>query len=301
MSNVVCVPKALTPPQLEIAVRRSIEINPDNATASRTAERTPVGRRGGQRRLALLVGSRWPASGVHLTVQFLDNPTKELRSRILLHMNSWNKTANVHFEETRDTGMVRIARLDRPADMAGYWSFVGTQILAIDKDQPTLNLEGFTMRTPEAEFRRVVRHEAGHTMGFEHEHMRAELIKKIDRRKCIAYFDRTQGWTEEETVEQVLTPLSQKSIMATTESDPLSIMCYEIPGDITKDGKPIRGGTDINSKDFAFAAKVYPKTVAKPAAAASGPSPLHFGQPGSRASGAAQPSGDRYISYRHHG
>jgi hypothetical protein len=188
-------------------------------------------------------------------------------------MNSWNKSANVHFEETRSTGMVRIARLDRPADMAGYWSYIGTQILAIDEDQPTLNLEGFTMRTSEAEFRRVVRHEAGHTLGFEHEHMRAALIKKIDRRKCIAYFDLTQGWTKEETIEQVLTPLSAKSIMGTTEADPLSIMCYEVPGKITKDGKPIRGGTDINSKDSAFAGKVYPKSIARLPAAASGPTP----------------------------
>jgi hypothetical protein len=49
--------------------------------------------------------------------------------------------------------------------------------------------------------------------------------------------------------------------MGTTESDPLSIMCYQIPGAITKDGKPIPGGTDINAKDFAFAAAMYPKQV----------------------------------------
>ena len=39
-------------------------------------------------------------------------------------------------------------------------------------------------------------------------------------------------------------------------------MCYQIPGEITKDGKPIVGGTDINAKDFAFAGSIYPKTVA---------------------------------------
>jgi hypothetical protein len=259
MAIKVCVPKALTPSQAEKAVRRSIEINPANAAVSRSVERTPVGRRGGPRRLALLIAHRWPATGVRLTVQFLDSPSKELRAHILLHMNAWRKTANIRFEETRDAGMVRIARLDEPEDMAGYWSYVGTQILGIEDDQPTFNLEGFTMRTAESEFRRVVRHEAGHTLGFEHEHMRSDLVKKIDRRKAIAYFDREQGWTEQETIEQVLTPLSAKSIMGTTESDPLSIMCYEIPGEITKDGKPIRGGKDINSNDYQFAGKVYPK------------------------------------------
>ncbi|MDB6028747.1 MAG: uncharacterized protein JWM68_4970 [Verrucomicrobiales bacterium] len=265
MQPIVCIPKSLTSAQAERAVRRSIEINPENAAALRTVERTEIGRRGGPRRLALLIGNRWPASGKQFSVQFLDNPSKELRSRILLHMNAWNKTANVRFEETKGTGTVRIARLDGPPAMAGYWSYVGTQILGIEEDQPTLNLEGFTMKTPESEFRRVVRHEAGHTLGFEHEHMRAELIKKIDRKKAFVYFDRTQGWTKQETLDQVLTPLLAKSIMGTTESDPLSVMCYEIPAEITKDGKPIVGGVDINEKDFTFAASVYPKAKSQSA------------------------------------
>ena len=51
------------------------------------------------------------------------------------------------------------------------------------------------MRTSEAEFRRVVRHEAGHTLGFDHEHMRSDIVKRIDREKAIAFFDRTEGWT----------------------------------------------------------------------------------------------------------
>ncbi|HEV2803910.1 MAG TPA: CHAT domain-containing protein [Chthoniobacterales bacterium] len=255
-----CKPKSLTPAQEAVAVQRAIQMNPANAATARTALRSPVGRRGGPRRLALLIENRWPKAGVDLSVQFLDNPPKDLRKHILEHMNAWTKSANVRFRETTQTGLVRIARLDEPEEMAGYWSYVGTQILGIDKDEPTFNLEGFTMRTPESEFHRVVRHEAGHTLGFEHEHMRTDLVKKIDRKKAFVYFDRTQGWTAEETTQQVLTPLAAGSIMGTTESDPLSIMCYQIPGEITKDGKEIPGGTDINAKDFAFAAKVYPKT-----------------------------------------
>lgn len=199
-----------------------------------------------------------------MSVQFLDNPQTALRTRILRHMNAWGKTANVHFTETRRNGQVRIARLDSPPDMAGYWSWIGTEILQIADDEPTLNLEGFTMRTSEAEFRRVVRHEAGHTLGFEHEHMRRDLVRKIDRAKAIAFYDRTQGWTPKEVDEQVLTPLEESSIMGTTKSDPHSIMCYQIPGSITKNGKAIVGGTDINSNDYTFAASIYPKRVRAP-------------------------------------
>lgn len=271
MKSIVCTPRILTPTQTATALRRSIEVNPANALEQRAVARTPVGRRGGPRRLAVVIAHKWPATGVELAVRFLDNPPKDLRARILLHMNAWSKTANVRFVETGGTGEVRIARLDEPEDMAGYWSYVGTEILGIEDDAPTLNLEGFTMRTSDAEFRRVVRHEAGHTLGFEHEHMRAALVQKIDRRKAFAYFDRTQGWTQEETLEQVLTPLASASLMGTTEADPHSVMCYQIPAAITKDGKAIPGGRDITAKDFAFAGTIYPRDAPSHSSAAAPP------------------------------
>ena len=39
-------------------------------------------------------------------------------------------------------GKVRITR-----DLAGYWSYLGTDILLIPPDQPTMCLQGFTERT----------------------------------------------------------------------------------------------------------------------------------------------------------
>ena len=47
--------------------------------------------------------------------------------------------------------------------------------------------------------------------------------------------------------------------MGTTEVDPLSIMCDDLPGSIMKDGKSVIGGSDINVNDFAFAAKISDK------------------------------------------
>jgi len=104
----------------------------------------------------------------------------------------------------------------------------------------------------------VVRHEAGHTLGFPHEHMRKALVARIDERKAIEYFVRTQGWSEEEVRAQVLTPIEESSLLGTT-ADPRSIMCYQIPGELTKDGKPILGGLDIDASDRKFVAAIYPK------------------------------------------
>lgn len=265
MSIIVCRPKSLPLDKLAAAERRAVEVNPENASERRMVARTPVGRRGGPRRIVVVIARRWPATGVRLSVSFLDNPSVALRKRIVSHMNAWGEHANVLFTETEGVGEVRIARLDSPSNMAGYWSYLGTEILDTPEDEPTLNLEGFTMRESEAEFRRVVRHEAGHTLGFDHEHLRGEIVNSIDREKAIKHFDLTDGWTPQEVEEQVLTPLARKSIMGTKEVDPLSIMCYQLPASIMKNGKAVKGGDDINSNDFAFAKSLYPKPARRTA------------------------------------
>jgi hypothetical protein len=99
--------------------------------------------------------------------------------------------------------------------------------------------------------------------------MRRALVKLIDPDKAIAYFQRMDGWSAQETREQVLTPIEESSLLG-TRADPRSIMCYQIPGSITKNGKPIIGGLDIDRTDYAFAAKIYPKTGKKPL-----PAPRH--------------------------
>jgi len=209
--------------------------------------------------IAVMTTKYWGIGGVKLTVGFLDNPPKTLMNKILSHMNSWGKFSNVKFAQTSSEAQVRISRTT-PSPDDGYWSYLGTDILHIDKSQPTMNLDSFSMQTPDSEFYRVVRHETGHTLGFPHEHMRTEIIKGIDREKAIAYFMRTQGWSRQDVIDQVLTPLSPSSIDA-SEIDPKSIMCYWLPAEIMKSGKGIPGGEDIDDLDAQFAAKIYPKKV----------------------------------------
>ncbi len=203
--------------------------------------------------------TRWWRPLKDLTVGFLDAPSRELRDRILLHMNAWGRHTSVRFHEVATDPLIRIGRLtdfDGPG-LGGYWSALGTDITEWPADLPTLNLEGFTTATPDSEFYRVVRHEAGHTLGFPHEHMRHELVQRLDREKTIAYYLATEGWPEQGTVDQVLTPLEESSILGTPPEE-TSIMCYQIPGEITLDGVPILGGVDITESDHAFAALIYP-------------------------------------------
>jgi len=205
-------------------------------------------------RLVVDTARYWGPAPRTLSVSFMESADADLRARIVSHMNAWSEEANVgiDFAETAGTGQVRISR-----EPGGFFSYLGTDVLLIPPSLQTMNLESFTMGTPESEYRRVVRHETGHTLGFPHEHMRRELVERIDPQKAYPYFLQTQGWDKQTVDEQVLTPLDEADIFG-TPPDQDSVMCYQLPGSITFDGQPIRGGVDINATDAAFAAKIYP-------------------------------------------
>lgn len=266
--TLTCSPKLLPETSWFAAAQTAIELNPVNRPRIDHLATALGGNFAPEPALiSVLTTKYWGAKGVRLTVSFMDGAPPELRRRIIQHMNAWSATANVSFVETRTDGQVRIARVDD-----GYWSYLGTDVLHIPKNQQTMNLQGFTMKTPESEYRRVVRHETGHTLGMPHEHMRRELVNLIDTAKAIAFFGNTQGWSEQMVRQQVLTPIEEAMLRGTSRSDERSIMCYQIPGTITKSGKPILGGVDIDSSDAAFAGLIYPKpTKPRPAKRAKNP------------------------------
>jgi hypothetical protein len=160
--------------------------------------------------IAVMVSKYWGPTPRQLTVSFMESTPTDLRTRILAHMNEWAGSGCVNFVWTQGVGQVRNSRSG-----GGYWSYIGTDILHIPQDRQTMNLQDFTMNTPKSEYKRVIRHETGHTLGFPHEHMRQELIARTEPAKAYDYFWRTQGWNRDVVDAQVLTPLDQKSIVGT--------------------------------------------------------------------------------------
>jgi hypothetical protein len=269
-----CGLKALPKSKLVAAAQKAVEINPANHPATHLWAMSGVGAAASTlppEAIAVLTTKYWGTGGVHLTVGFMEPIEPALKDKILSHMNAWSQYANVTISPAPadQTPQVRVTR-----NGGGYASYLGTDILNIDPSQPTMWLQDFSPDTPDSEFFRVVRHETGHTLGFPHEHMRQEIVNRIDREKAIALFMRTQGWSRDEVIAQVLTPIDQSALNA-APIDPSSIMCYALPGSIMTDGQPVPGGTDIDAEDGQFAGMIYPNSGAAPGAA-PGPGPRYY-------------------------
>jgi Astacin (Peptidase family M12A) len=251
-----CTLKSLPKRLLVKGAQNAVEINPVNAPMfGQLGESALAGVVSDPLSIAVLTSKYWGPMSRRLTVSFMESTPSDLRARIISHMNAWTRTGGISFVETSGAGVVRISR-----GGGGYWSYLGTDVRLIPTNRQTMNLQGFTMNTPESEYKRVVRHETGHTLGYPHEHMRRQLVARIDPQKAYDYFLRTQGWNRQTVDQQVLTPLNDATIFA-TPPDQTSIMCYQLPGSITRDGLPITGGVDINQTDYAFNGKIYPKSL----------------------------------------
>lgn len=254
-----CTIKQLPNKELERAAQFACSLNPANAPPSAMLAKFGMV---DKLAIAVMTSKYFGPEGIKLSVSFLENTSAALAEKILSHLNAWNAHANIRFDMYGGAAANAEVRISRGP--GGYYSYLGTDVLRIQRGRPTMNLEGFSLNTSEAEYKRVVHHEAGHTCGCPHEHMRAEIVNRLDVRKTIAYFQRTQGWTAQEVQQQVLTPISEASVRGTLHAEDTSIMCYGLPASITKDGRAIPGGRDITPTDGEFMGKVYPKAIIPP-------------------------------------
>jgi hypothetical protein len=142
----------------------------------------------------------------------------------------------------------------------GFWSYLGPQILTIPAGQPTMCLQDFDRGMPESEWRRVVRHEVGHTLGLLHEHMLPEIIALLDPEAVIADFMASQGWPRQMVVQQILTPPAPGTYRA-SKTSVHSLMCYQFSARVTRNHQPIPGGLDITPEDGEFVGSLYPRAA----------------------------------------
>jgi hypothetical protein len=231
------------------------KINPANILTPDPARPSPE-------RLTLDTTHYWGKGGPHLTVSFCEpSVPMNLQARIVRWMNYWSHFCNCNFTLHPAGGQVRITLV--PGQ--GNWSYLGTQTLAIPAPQPTTWLDGITTYADVDYYGGGILHEAGHVLGWEHEHQRADCIARLDRAKTLAWY-RQFGWSDADTEAYVLTPLDPRvDQMSPGGADTLSIMAYYFPGSITKDGRPIGGASMLSKMDERMAGAWYPLPAPKKA------------------------------------
>jgi hypothetical protein len=130
----------------------------------------------------------------------------------------------------------------------GAWSLVGTD--AIGQKGPTMNLGWFDVST--------VMHEFGHVLGLVHEHQnpKGQSIKWNDQ-AVYEWANQTQGWTKAETDTNILNKYSNDQINGSS-FDPLSIMLYFFPANLTTNHKGTAQNLRISGQDALWLNKTYP-------------------------------------------
>jgi serralysin len=197
--------------------------------------------------------SLWSPGRV-LTVSFIGGE-KVVKDRIIKHAKIWmdHTSIELDFKPAKN----KVADIRIAFDMNdGSWSYVGTDNLSIEQDQPTMNYGWLTPTTGDEEYRRTVLHEFGHALGCAHEHSNPKGGIPWDKKKAYAYYMQ-QGWSKEEVDEQVFKKYG-KNIVRATKVDKQSIMMYPIPNEITIGDYAVGWNNDLSENDKAFIAKLYP-------------------------------------------
>ncbi|MCG8420984.1 MAG: hypothetical protein MJE77_23935 [Proteobacteria bacterium] len=201
--------------------------------------------------LALIKRRMWK-NGRVLRVCFTDGDPA-VHDRVAHHAATWQQYANIEFEFGSDPDAeIRVA-----FEPGGSWSYLGTDILTIEGDRPTMNLGWLTPDSPDDEVSRIVLHEFGHVLGCIHEHQNPRAGIPWDVDKVYAYYWHTQGWDRDAVDIQILRRYAEDQTNVSA-FDPASIMLYAVPAELTIGGFSTPFNTRLSDMDETFMAAMYP-------------------------------------------
>ena len=186
----------------------------------------------------------WPNNTtIHVTFKnFTSSEKNSIKETVLRDLSPLTPGLNFHFrQDAFEAGDIRVQKSEFSNSSA-----LGTQALEID---PSIS----TMKITDAFNKRIIRHEFGHVCGLLHEHQNPNA-DMIDIDKAYSYYFKTRGWVKAIVDQNVLSPPGTTY----SEFDESSVMTYDIPAEITKDGKAYPRGNDYSDIDKLWLRRMYP-------------------------------------------
>jgi hypothetical protein len=192
---------------------------------------------------ALVEQSKTWSAGQTVKVSFIGGDP-ELRKGIAKVASEWTKWGNLKFDFGQGGNPQNDCRLWNEDDRseirvafsyAGYWSLVGTDSITLAGfAEPSLNFGGFDLNPPvEPDFTRIVLHEFGHAVGFQHEHQHPKENCGFDFDVLYRELAKPPNNWDKQTVDFNLRQLNyfDHPTLVTSNYDPTSIMHYYFPKD----------------------------------------------------------------------
>lgn len=155
---------------------------------------------------------------------------------------------DIEFVDNVQDANIRVAFNDD-----GAWAYVGTDHLHYNYPAPTVNFGWLDVGT--------IIHEFGHVMGMIHEHQnpKGQTIQ-WDKAAVYQWAKETQGWTHQTTEQNILDRYSANQING-SGFDPLSIMLYFFPADLTMNDEGTEQNLRLSGYDVEWLNKLYKKNA----------------------------------------
>jgi hypothetical protein len=187
-------------------------------------------------------GKYW-AVGAIIRFRFLDGSPAQHDS-VRNAVSEWGKYVNLRFEfKDDDDAEIRVGF----KSSGGSWSYVGTDALAVARDNPTMNLASTD--------RQYVLHELGHVLGLieEHQNPKAHIKWNVELLK------NDYNWPLETIDRNMVAVVPKSDLGEYRDFDPHSIMTYSFDPKYTN-GVAIGPGNGLSESDIALVKRLYPRS-----------------------------------------